>query len=88
MPIVPEYASVSLRNLDESKIGSIATYACHTGYEIRDETNTVGQFKKLDLKFKLQLSLRTLWLLRTLLTKTKFQKNTLISSKHRIKKLN
>ena len=42
MPIVPEYASVSLRNLLGSKIGSIATYSCHTGYEIRDEANTVG----------------------------------------------
>jgi len=41
MPNVPEYASVSLRNLLGSKIGSIATYSCHTGYEIKDEANTV-----------------------------------------------
>ena len=42
MPTVPEYASVSLWNLVESKVGSTATYSCNTGYEIRDEANTVG----------------------------------------------
>ena len=43
MPVIPEHATANLRNLVENKVGSVATYSCHSGYEIRGETSTVGQ---------------------------------------------
>ena len=41
-PILPKYGIMKVPDLYKNKIGSVTTYSCLDGYEIRNQSKTVG----------------------------------------------